>query len=105
MVLGLAALGFKKAVKKLAPKAKAGGRAASAASTAKRAKALSRMDSQNKSATSMASDMRREIKMFKDDANKIVKESEKRLIKQGAATTGAIGAGSAAAHRRRNKRK
>lgn len=103
MVLGLAALGLKKAVKKIAPKVKAGGRVASAASTAKRAKALSRMDSQNKSATSIASDMRRDIQMFQDDANKIIKNSNKRLVRQGAATTGAIGAGTAASSRKRKK--
>ena len=99
MVLGLAALGFKKAVKKLAPKAKKAGRGTAAA------KSLSKMDSQNKSGTSLAADLRRDIKMFKDDADKLVKESDKRLLKQGAATTGAIGAGSAASSKRRNQRK
>lgn len=103
MVLGLAALGLKKAVKKLAPKGKAVGRVASAASTAKRAKALSRMDSQNKSATTMAADLNKGIAQFKSDAKKASRNSDRRLVRQGAATTGAIGAGTAASSRKRKK--
>lgn len=97
-------LGVKKALKKISGKLKPKTKPISAAASASRASALKRMDATNKSGSTLASDIRRDILKFQDEAKAISSQGDKRILKRGAGATAVIGSGTAYAKRKRKKK-
>lgn len=103
MAIGAITAGAKALAKKAAKK-----RAAlkatpkQAARGAKVASGLDKMDMRGRSATTMAQDLRRGIKEFRDDAASVTRSSDRRLARQATGATAAAVAGGAAGSVKRN---
>lgn len=93
MAIGAIVAGGKALAKKVAKK-KAAAKATpkQAALGAKKAANLSRIESRERSGTTVAQDLRRGIEDFRKDAAAVTRSSDRRLARQGAAGTAATAA-------------
>lgn len=104
MAAGLILHGAKKLAKKIGAKKAAPKTAKEAARASAKSRGLAKMDGDNRSATSIAQDIRSGADKMQRKANRITAQSDRRLVGAGVGGTAAAGAAMAYDERRKKKK-